>query len=164
MTRGKYATNTGVSVAKSRDELERVLHRYGATGFGYVNQGTRVAVEFQCWPDGETPRRVRFLMELPDPDSREFTHTPSQGHRREIGKQQVLWEQACRSKWRALVLVVKAKLEAIEAGISTFDEEFLAHLLTADGRTVYQHARDQMASIEQGGSSLMLPQAAGGGA
>ena len=35
------------------------------------------------------------------------------------------WEQACRQRWRALALVIKAKLEAIDAEISTFEEEFL---------------------------------------
>jgi hypothetical protein len=46
------------------------------------------------------------------------------------------WEQACRQRWRALALVVKAKLEAVECGISTFEEEFLAWMMLPDGSTV----------------------------
>ena len=35
-------------------------------------------------------------------------------------------DQACRQRWRALLLVIKAKLEAVTAGISTVETEFLA--------------------------------------
>ena len=41
-------------------------------------------------------------------------------------KQRQLWEQGCRSRWRAILLILLAKFEAIEAGISTFEREFLA--------------------------------------
>lgn len=46
------------------------------------------------------------------------------------------WEQACRQRWRALLLVVKAKLEAIETGIATFDGEFMANIVLPGGGTV----------------------------
>ncbi|WP_198651245.1 hypothetical protein [Salinicola sp. CPA57] len=46
------------------------------------------------------------------------------------------WEQACRQRWRALALVIKAKLEAVESGITMFEEEFLAHIVLPNGGTV----------------------------
>ena len=33
-------------------------------------------------------------------------------------------------------MVIKAKLEAVESGIVTFEQEFLAHLVLPDGATV----------------------------
>jgi len=39
------------------------------------------------------------------------------------------WEQEIRSRWRALCLVVKAKLEAVECGISTLEKEFMAFIV-----------------------------------
>lgn len=54
------------------------------------------------------------------------------------------WEQACRQRWRALSLCIKAKLEAVAAGITTFEHEFLAHFLTGDGRTVGDHIIPQL--------------------
>lgn len=45
------------------------------------------------------------------------------------------WAQACRQKWRALNIVVKAKLEAVESGIAMF-EEFLAYIVLPNGLTV----------------------------
>jgi hypothetical protein len=154
---GRYATNTGVSVEKSRGELETILRRYGATGFGYVTEGRLAAIQFSIHPEGQTARQVRFVMNLPDPDDGEFWITPGRGLRRDSATAAKLWEQACRTKWRALLLVVKAKLEAIEAEISTFDQEFLAHLLTGDGRTVYEHVREQIPALEAGGSMKLLP-------
>ena len=42
----------------------------------------------------------------------------------------------CRQRWRALNLAIKAKLEAVESGIVTFDQEFLAHIVGPSGQTV----------------------------
>lgn len=46
-----------------------------------------------------------------------------------------------RLRRRALALVVKAKLEAVAAGITEFDDEFLAHLILPNGTTVGDHVR-----------------------
>jgi len=35
-----------------------------------------------------------------------------------------------------MLLIIKAKLEAVEAGVSTFEEEFMAFIALPDGRTV----------------------------
>ena len=43
--------------------------------------------------------------------------------------------QACRQRWRALLLVIKAKLEAVTAGISTIETEFLANIVLPDNTT-----------------------------
>ena len=37
-----------------------------------------------------------------------------------------------------MVLAIKAKLEVVESGIASFEEEFLAHIVNAAGVTVYQ--------------------------
>lgn len=50
-------------------------------------------------------------------------------------------EQLERSRWRTLHLVVKAKLEAVDAGITSFEEEFLAHTVLPNGRTVFQETQ-----------------------
>jgi hypothetical protein len=46
------------------------------------------------------------------------------------------WEQAERQKWRALLLVIKAKLECVENKIATFEEEFLAQIIMPGDKTV----------------------------
>ena len=133
---GTYAANTDVSSEKSRNEIERILHKYGADEFGYMTGSGVARIQFS--KDG---RIVRFTLPLPDRNSREFTKTPL-GRDRSSTQAALAYEQAVRQRWRALALVVKAKLEAVEAGISVFEEEFLANILLPGGKTVYEATKD----------------------
>lgn len=141
-----YAANTEVSSERSRAEIERTLMRYGAQGFGYMSEPHRAMIAFH--KDG---RQVRFVIALPDRNSREFTLTPT-GKVATASAAENKYEQAVRQRWRALALVVKAKLEAVEAGIAEFDQEFFAHTVLPNGKTVYeQMADDVVRAIESGG-------------
>ena len=133
---GTYAADTSVSSDRSRNEIERILHKYGADEFGYMTGSGVARIQFS--KDG---RMVRFTMPLPDRNSKEFTNTPL-GRDRSSTQAALAYEQAVRQRWRALALVVKAKLEAVEAGISVFEEEFLANILLPGGQTVYEATRD----------------------
>jgi hypothetical protein len=64
---------------------------------------------------------------------------------------------ASREGWRALVLAIKAKLEAVEAGITTFETEFLAHIVLPDGRTVGEHAIPKLEETLRGEIPRLLP-------
>ncbi len=44
------------------------------------------------------------------------------------------WEQEVREAWRALLLLIKANLEAIERKITTPERAFMAFLVLPDGR------------------------------
>ncbi len=140
----RYASNTSVSSAKSRDEIERTLGRYGAGMFAYASTSDAASIAFEV--EG---RRVQINLTLPDRNDREFTHTPAKRQKRHTDDAERAWEQGCRQRWRALALVVKAKLEAVEAGISTIEREFLADVMLPSGETVerflgpqIQHAYD----------------------
>lgn len=128
----QYASKTSVSVEKSVAEIKRTLDRYGADQFGYAEDSptARASVQFSM-----RDRHVRFVLHLPHRDSEEFWVTRNG---RERGPDQALksWEQACRQRWRALALAIKAKLEAVESEISEFEEEFMAHIVLPGGRTV----------------------------
>lgn len=130
----RYAENTTVSVDRSVGEIQRTLQRYGATAFGYGWQGSSALVEFMA-----DNRRIRFLVELPDRLDDEFQWTPSRRTRRDPEQAHAVWEKACRQRWRALNLAVKAKLELVESGITSFEEEFAAYIVLPDGRTTWQH-------------------------
>jgi hypothetical protein len=126
----KYAVKTDVSVAKSKAEIEDTLQRYGASGFMSGWMGDTAMIAFQV-----NDRQVKFLLPMPDKENREFTHSP-QGRVRTKEATHVAWEQGCRQRWRALSLAIKAKLEAVECGIVTFDQEFLAHIVGPNGRPI----------------------------
>lgn len=129
----QYAATTNVSVAKSRDEIERTLARFGATSFAYGWQGDRAVIQFTA-----EDRQIRFELPLPARGDRQFTHTPTGKPRHPLDVEKH-WEQGCRQRWRALLLVIKAKLEAIESGITSFEDEFLAWTALPGGSTVRDH-------------------------
>jgi hypothetical protein len=65
-----------------------------------------------------------------------------------------LTEQRIRSRWRALLLVIKAKLEAIDIGILTVEDAFLADIVLPDRQTVAEVMRPQ---IEAAYASGQMP-------
>jgi hypothetical protein len=68
------------------------------------------------------------------------------------------FEQACRQRWRALALVIKAKLEAVESGITCFEDEFLAHIILPSGQQVGEWLRPQLKlAYDKGSMPALLP-------
>lgn len=147
----RYAENTSVSSESSRAEIERTLRRYGADSFAYMTSRTEAMVGFVA-----NGRQVRFRLPMPDPAHPEFTHTPAKRQRRSPQQAEAAYEQAVRQRWRALALVIKSKLEAVEADITTFDSEFLAHILLPNGRTVGESITPQLDSAYEGSGLLEL--------
>lgn len=149
---GTYAANTEVSQEKSRAEIETTLRRYGADAFSYGWEEGKAVIVFRA-----NNRHVRFEIVMPDPKNEEFTtyrHSSGKIKERSSDVAYKAWEQATRQKWRALSLVVKAKLEAVDAGISEFEEEFLANIVLPDGSTVGAQIRPH---IEQAYLSGKMP-------
>lgn len=118
-----YGAGTRVGVHRSRYELERILGRYGASDFAFVEADARASIQFAMHG-----RYVQLALPLPDPTGVFFTHTPT-GRPRAIVAQERAYEQALREHWRALVLAVRGKLQSVESGISTFEEEFKGFLV-----------------------------------
>lgn len=153
-----YASSTTVSTESSRAEIERTLTRYGAQSFAYGWSGHRAMIEFAM-----NDRRIRFVLALPDKEATEFWLTPA--GRRKLAPEAAhkKWEQACRQRWRALNLVIKAKLEAVEAEISTVESEFLSWTVLPDGTTAGEWIEPQIAeAYETGIMPMMLPQLGSG--
>lgn len=130
----KFAEGTSVPVERSRAEIERLVTRFGATQFGSAYRDGAAIIAFAA-----RGRSVRFLLPLPDKNDKRFTHKDtSWGGTTKRGDDAArkLYEQETRRVWRALALVVKAKLEAVDSEITTFEHEFLAHIVQADGTTI----------------------------
>ena len=126
----RYAQDTKVSSDRSRSEIERTLTRYGAETFVYGWEKDRAVVGFRM-----RDRHIKFTIPLPDRNTPEFCETPT-GKMRSNSAAKRKYEQAILQRWRALALVIKAKLEAVESGICEFDQEFLAHIVLPSGETV----------------------------
>ena len=138
MTAGRYASRTEVPASRSRQDIESTLRRYGADQFisGYDVDHAMIGFRLQG-------RMIRLAIPMP--------------HRRDYRTQQQA-DQAERQRWRALLLVVKAKLEAVEVGISTLEQEFLAGVILPDGSTVGQWIQPQIeAAYTDGHMPALLP-------
>ena len=84
--------------------------------------------------------------------------TPARRIRRSPEQVDAAWEQACRARWRALYLIIKAKLEAIESGISTVEHEFLSDVVVPNGQTVGAFMAPQLeAAYTTGRMPALLP-------
>jgi len=147
----RYATNTDVSSDRSRAEIEKTLQRYGADRFAYMTERTAATIAFEAHG-----LRIRFHLPMPDPMDKAFVMTPGGKRTRTAPQTYAAWEQACRQKWRALALVVKAKLEAVESGITTFEDEFLAHIVLPNGQTVGQQALPKVREAYATGGNVPL--------
>lgn len=142
---GRYARTTDVSVSKSKMEIEALLEKYGADAFMSGFEENRAFLAFRM-----NNRHIKFVLPLPDRDDREFTHSSRGKRNAETAMKH--WEQACRSRWRALKLCIQAKLEAVDVGISTFDDEFLANIVLPDGQTMGQYMAPQIERAYQSGN------------
>ena len=87
-----YARRTKVPAERTRLEVEALMCKRGADQFVSGADSARAVLAFRL-----KGRHIRFTLPLGD----------------------VRNEQHLRSRWRALLLVIKAKLEAIDIGILT---------------------------------------------
>lgn len=153
-----YASTTSVAVEKTEAEIKGIIRRYGATSFASFETNMAAMIAFEM--EG---RRIVFKLPLPSADADEFRLTPSTRKPRSADQRRAAWEQACRSRWRALFLCIKAKLESVEAGIESFEDAFLAHIQMPDGLSVAEHVRPRIAHAYQTGTMQpLLPGPKGG--
>jgi len=146
----RYAARTAVPQDRSRQEIERTLIRYGADQFIYGWEGRAAFIRFKM--------KDRFIMlRLVMPDNKEVSATPTGRKRRGTAVEKEL-EVAKRQRWRALALVIKAKLEAVESGIASFENEFLAYTMLPSGETTGDWMAPQLqAAYERGVKPKALP-------
>lgn len=142
----RYASKTNVSADRTRNEIESLLARNGADQFAYAAFRDKAIVGFVLHG-----RMIKIAVPLPDPQADDFTRTPGRGKLRNPDEARKLWEQGCRARWRAVLLVLRAKLEAVAIGVTTIESEFLAFTVLPGGETVMEHIGDGIAlAIENG--------------
>lgn len=133
---GRYASKTAVSTDKSEGEIKQLLKRYGADQFFFGEEPGRMVAGFRM-----EQRMIRIS--VPMPDAEEFRRTAT-GLQRSDTATRDLRDQAHRQRWRAVLLLIKAKLEAVDVGIVTFEDVFLAETVLPDNSTVGEWAHEQV--------------------
>jgi hypothetical protein len=154
---GHFASETTVPVEKTRAEIETTLMRYGASEFHSGWKEGQAMIAFRL---GDL--FIRFVLPIPARDDKKFTHKKSRygnWEKRTDLQAAKVWDQEVRQRWRALHLVIKAKLEAVECAISTIEQEFLAFIVMPNQITVGEWIMsDAIPQIRAGQMpTLMLP-------
>jgi hypothetical protein len=149
-----YETTT-VSVEKSQGAIRALLVGYGASAFACGEEirgdvrlvgvhfvihgrGVRMRVPLRPISEKEATRRARVL---------------KKSAARAIAERD---EDEARRIWRVLHWNLKARMEAVQEGVETFEEAFLAHLLDErTGETIYETLARQ-GSIDLGQPLLQI--------
>ncbi len=120
----EYAARTKIPAERTRLDIEALMKRRGADQFFSGDDGKTAILAFRL-----RGRHIRFSLPLSGARS----------------------AQQVRSRWRALLLVIKAKLEAIDIGILTLEDAFLAETILPDKQTVADYIRPQITAAYKSG-------------
>jgi hypothetical protein len=123
----RYAAGTKVSVESSRAEISGILTKHGVKRQGWYG-------------DEEIGDELRF--ELQGGQYRLTVKKPTLEEVRKLNPNSSYladrMDDEWRRRWRATVLLLKAKLEFIDAGDTSLDQELLAYRVLKDGRTLFE--------------------------
>jgi hypothetical protein len=130
MAARRYAEGTKVSVESSRGEITGILAKHGVERMGWMAtpEGDQLMFELgggQYRLDILKPTLVEIRRDYPN------AYEPA-------SKLDAEW----RRRWRANVLLLKAKLEFVGSGDTTLDRELLPYRVLKDGRTLEQTLLD----------------------
>jgi len=136
----RYAENTTVTVARSREAIERLLRQLGCGGFMWADEiRGQIQLEFY-WYHEEEDYLARIQVDLLDGEE----------PRAQRGKQ----EHQLLLSW------MQATFDAIEAGIVDADVVFLPFLVGTNGQTVAEAALPRLPMLleQSAGALLGIPE------
>jgi len=138
----RFAQGTEVEVGKTRGEIETLLQRHGAdqclTGSDF-----KTHAGFVHFALGN--RQIRFKLRAYAPNYREHG-----------GGKPLAPEQYEREQWRALLLIIKAKLESVRSGVVTVEQEFLANIVLPNGVLLGDEIAPRVAEMYESGQVRAL--------
>lgn len=112
----KYAKNTTVEVSRTKVQVQDLLINYGIDEFffGTSSRGDGIGFKYKG-------KVFKHNVPMPSPND----------YRTDSG-----YKQAVRQRWRIFYMSLKMKLEEIQSGGITFEDQFLAMMALPDGTTV----------------------------
>jgi hypothetical protein len=157
----RYAEGTTVTEEKSRYEIEQTIRRYVGRDafFSYGQASGKAAIQFAAHG-----RQIKFELPLPLREEAEKGAKRKGSYRDATDRQIEEWlNQEHRRRWRCMLLIIKAKFEAVQmklelaetedAKAQVFEQEFLACIVGDGGQTLYQAIRE----AKIGGQRLLPP-------
>ncbi|MEJ7933467.1 hypothetical protein WG907_04245 [Sphingobium sp. AN558] len=145
-----YAENTTVPAEKSMADIVAVIKKAGGTRVAQMDDTDALAVQFFL-----TERMLRFRVPVATADQ---MPTRDNGNNRytdiPLSARQKKADAIRRQRARALLLVIKAKLESVESGVETFDEAFLPNIVMSDGSTIWERVCEPLALEYASGKTM----------
>jgi hypothetical protein len=145
-----YAENTTVPVEKSLTEISTLIKKAGGARIAQMEDTDALAVQFFL-----SERMLRFRVPIP---TAETLPRHNDGNNRYIevplSTRQKKADAIRRQRARALLLVIKAKLESVESGVESFDEAFLPNIVMSDGKTVWDRVGAPLALEYESGKTM----------
>lgn len=132
--------DTDVPVARSQEQIRRLVLENGGTGIAFICQPPIEGFEALLTVDGKT-YRIRIVATC----------------RQHKSPDRVAQEE--RRVWRVLFFHLKAVFEASRSGVLELREMILPYIVVADGRTIAQHILPNVEKALIGKPNLMLPPA-----
>lgn len=130
------------SGAQARDEITKILHRFGCESVGFMDDFAEKAVILAFKHRG---RPVQLRASAKGWAALYLRENPYNGHRR---VNRAAWETAALDQ--GLIAVnsilrdwVKGQVTAVESGVMSFEAVFFSHMLTNNGRTVLDTVAEQ---------------------
>lgn len=126
---------TSVSIARSADAIQQLLVQFGAERFALIQdwKGGRLAVQFSYrgYP-------VEFGVDMHQVAQTQLLAKPWNAKRRcsKVVYERAIEEKAGKVAMRILAHHLKAALIAVEYGLVSFEDVFLAKFLCKNGQTV----------------------------
>lgn len=140
------AMTTQTAKEKSQGDIIAMLHRYGASGFGFRQIGDSAEARFHIPAKGQADRTVAIPVDVAKVERRlREIHSKKRSHAKAPDR-----AQAERVAWRILYLWIDAALAAVSIEAQSIEEAFFAHLIVADTDGQEGRVIDYIHSLQQG--------------
>lgn len=138
--------------SESRSEIETLLKRHKASAFFSASDEERGIAQIGFKMGGRLFRiEVRTPSTADAPKAAKYLDSAAEAKRRRA------WaDSEERRRWRAQLLLIKAKLEMIATGETTVDREFLADMVLPDNTTVGESTKKALAEMFRMGVKVPL--------
>lgn len=138
----RYAARSDVPLARTKQEIEKLLETWGCSKVGIFadHEANTVELQFLWRSQDDGMFAARFAVEL-EPDG-------------SMTKRQA--EQDQRGKLRALLYFLRSAFAAVDVGIITPEEVFLPWLQTGTGQTVAETLLPKLRELSTGNAAKLL--------
>jgi len=143
----RFAEGTKVSVEASRGELEKLLKKHGATQTMVHTAADAWTVMYEM-----RGRMLKQIVRVPEQEPfRLASSKRPRGKKPSNAEVAVLVEREWRRRWRAAVLILKARLEAVAAGDAEFEAMFLGDIMLPSGETAAEVLKPKLVLAYESG-------------